>query len=114
MSGATRRIAIGVFGDPAQVNEALNQLRQVGVHSPKIFTKTATGLPGRALPSSDLRALTDMLPETLARALEEQVSGGCVAVCAEIGEATTERAVAEVLLASHAETVQLHDCQQHR
>lgn len=114
MSGAMRRIAIGVFGDPVHVNEALMQLRRVGVRSPQIFTDPARRPPGLALPSSDLGALTPMLPDTLAHTLIEQISEGCVAVCAEIDGATTERAVAEVLLASHADTVQLHDCGHHR
>ena len=106
----TRRIAIAVFKDPAGANEALEQLRRVGVVEPAILTNQSAFPCGSALPSRDLGALASLLPDTLASALAERISSGSSAVYAEIGGTATEKAVAEVLLASHADAVQLHDC----
>ncbi|WP_108398115.1 hypothetical protein [Devosia submarina] len=106
----TRRIAIAVFSDRAGVNETLEQLRRVGVREPAILTNQSAPLCASGFPSRDLSALASLLPGTLVSALAERIAVGSIAVYAEIGGRATEKAVAEVLLASHADAVQLHDC----
>ena len=105
-----RRIAIGVFSDVSDLLNALEQLRRVGVRESAIYTNRSEALVAPGLTHGDLGELSALLPDNLALLLAEKVKSGSAALCTDVDEFGTERLVAEVLLASHASSVQLHDC----